>query len=158
MKAVIAGVVCGIAGATIAGLYVLKKMASVVDKEASKSFGNQEMSQAMIRWVRLKQKGYNLSENLKKRGYKKVAIYGMAAAGEALLEELQNDEIEVSYGIDQNAKNMYAPIPLYTPNDELPSVDAIIVTPLNYFDDIEATLTSKVDYPILSIEDLMLEE
>ena len=42
-------------------------------------------------------------------------------------------------------------------DDELESVDAIIVTPIYYFEEIEGKLVEKVDCPIISIEDIMYE-
>ncbi|WP_196590713.1 hypothetical protein [Pectinatus frisingensis] len=155
MLMVFISVLSFLVGAVMTGIYVTRRMARLVDKEAGKSMGNMQLAHAMIRWVKIKQDENNLATALIKRSYKKIAIYGMADVGERLLAELQNSGVEVAYGIDQNATNLFAPIELLTPDEALPLVDAIIVTPLNYFDEIETILVKRTDIPILSIEDLM---
>ena len=44
-----------------------------------------------------------------------------------------------------------------TPDDDLPEVDLIVVTPVHYFDEIEEMLADKVDCPVISIEDVVYE-
>jgi len=150
-------VIAFVAGGLLSGVYIFRRMARLVDKEARKAHNNLELAYAMSQWVAVKQEGKNLSAALEKRGIKTIAIYGMADIGEHFYQEVKDSGIKVAYGIDQKAKDMFAPIPLYTPNEELPPVDAIVVTPLNYYDEIENTLTAHVKYPILSIQDLMFE-
>ena len=38
----------------------------------------------MNQWVKIRQEGKNLVQNLEQKGYKKIAIYGMSYAGETL--------------------------------------------------------------------------
>ena len=44
-----------------------------------------------------------------------------------------------------------------TPDDELEPVDVIVVTAIYYFDEIEDMLSEKVDYPVISLEDILYE-
>ena len=44
-----------------------------------------------------------------------------------------------------------------TPEDFLEEVDVIVVTAIHYFDEIESMLGEKVDYPIISLEDIIYE-
>lgn len=111
----------------------------------------------MNQWVRVKQEGKNLSTYFIDKGYKKIAIYGMSYAGETLLEELWNTEIEVSYGIDKNVKGIYSEIDVVSPDEELKEVDAIVVTPIFFMDEIEEILSKKMDCPIISLEDILYE-
>lgn len=113
--------------------------------------------QMMNQWVRVKQEGKNLSSYLIKNNYKKIAIYGMSLAGESLLEELRDSDIQILYGIDQRADNMYSEVDIVTMEDSLEKVDAIIVTAITYFDEIEEKLSEKVDCPIISLEDILCE-
>lgn len=111
----------------------------------------------MNQWVRVKQEGKNLSTYFTDNGYKKIAIYGMSYAGETLLEELWNTEIEVSYGIDKNVKGIYSEIDVVSPDEELKEVDAIVVTPIFFMDEIQDMLSKKIDCPIISLEDILYE-
>lgn len=59
---------------------------------------------------------------------KSVAIYGMASIGKHLLSQLQKEEIEVLFGIDQYVGQCGNNFPIYRPEDQWPAVDAIIIT------------------------------
>lgn len=111
----------------------------------------------MNQWVKVKQEGKNLASYFEKNGYKKIAIYGMSYAGETLLEELKDSEINVVYGIDRNAGEIYADVDVVSVDEELEEVDAIVVTAVTFFDEIEEQLNAKVNCPILSLEDILFE-
>jgi len=111
----------------------------------------------MNQWVKVKQEGKNLASYLEKNAYKRVAIYGMSYVGETLVEELKDTEIEVVYGIDKNAYSIYADVDVVTMEDSLDEVDAIIVTAITFFDEIEENLSQKINCPIISLEDVLYE-
>lgn len=111
----------------------------------------------MNQWVEIKQEGKNLRSYFEENGYYEIAIYGMSYAGETLINELQGSNVKIKYGIDQSAENIYADINLVSPDDELENVDAIIITPIKFFDEIEKKLSKKVNCPILSLEDILYE-
>ena len=52
---------------------------------------------------------------------------------------------------------MFADIEVMSPDDVLPEVDAVIVTPVFFFDEIEELLVSKMNADIVSIEDILYE-
>lgn len=116
-----------------------------------------EFYNLLIQWMSLKQEGKSLVSYFKNNGYQKIAIYGMKELGERLYDELKDSEIEVKYVIDQNADAIYADVDVFTPEDELEEVDAIVVTAIHYFDEIEEILEQKADCPILSLEDIVYE-
>ena len=89
--------------------------------------------------------------------FRSVAIYGMKELGERLYDELENSGIEVCYIIDKNADSIYADVDVITPDDDLKPVDVIVVTAIYYFDEIEEMLSEKVDYPVISLEDILYE-
>lgn len=111
----------------------------------------------MNQWVKLKQEGKNLASYFEKNGYQKIAIYGMSYAGETLINELKNTNVTVAYGIDKNADSIYADIDILSMEDTLEPVDAVVVTAITFFDEIEEQLSAKIDCPILSLEDILYE-
>ncbi|MCI9006841.1 MAG: hypothetical protein HFI13_01865 [Lachnospiraceae bacterium] len=111
----------------------------------------------MDRWVEVKQKGKNIASYFEKNGYKEIAIYGMSYAGKRLLFELKGSGIIVKYGIDQKADEIYADIDILKVDDEPPSVDAIVVTPVFFFDEIEEKLSDFVSCPVISLEDVLYD-
>lgn len=116
-----------------------------------------ELFLLMNQWVKIKQEGKNLSSYFEKNNYKKIAVYGMSYVGETLIQELQNSNINVVYGIDKRADSMYTDIDIVSCNQELREVDAIIVTAITFFDEIEDELSRKVECPIISLQDVLYE-
>lgn len=113
------------------------------------------MFMLMEQWVRLKQEGKNLSVYMKQRKYYNVAIYGMSYIGVRLLKELEDSGVNVKYGIDKNPESVDVDIKVFSSNDELEEVDAIIVTSTYYFDEIELNLKRKTKCTIISLEDII---
>ncbi len=109
----------------------------------------------MNQWIKVKQEGKNLADYFEANGYKKIAIYGMSYAGEALLNELRETGITVAYGIDQRAECVDLDVDIVTADSALDEVDAIVVTAITFFDEVEKILSTKVKCPILSLEDIL---
>ena len=111
----------------------------------------------MNQWVKVKQDGKNLSSYFEKEGYKQIAIYGMSYAGETLMEELIDSPVTVQYGIDRNAEMIFADVDIVTPDASLEPVDAVVVTAITFFEEVEEMLRQKVDCPIISLEDILYD-
>lgn len=111
----------------------------------------------MTQWVAIKQEGKNIADYLEAKRYCNVAIYGMSYAGERLLAELKEGKIHVKYGIDKNPESIHVNIPMLSADSELEPVDAVIVTPIYYFQEIRESLETKLNCPILSLEDILCE-
>lgn len=115
-----------------------------------------ENSKLLSRWMKAIHHGKKLDMFFKEKKYKKLAIYGVSDIGELLIEEMKDTEIDLCYGIDRNADQILAEIPLYKPTDELPAVDAIVVTAVYFFEDICQTLRRNgVACPIISLNDVL---
>ena len=111
----------------------------------------------MNQWVKVKQEGKNLVSYFEKNGYKRIAVYGMSYAGEAFIRELQDTEIEVAYGIDKNANNIFSNIDIISADDSLKDVDLIVVTAITFYDEIKEELCKKIDCPIVCLEDILYD-
>ncbi|SCY09201.1 Glycosyltransferase WbsX [Lachnospiraceae bacterium XBB2008] len=85
-----------------------------------------------------------------------VAIYGMGQVGRHLAIELEKKGMTIEYVIDKNL-NIQVSYPLYSINDELPVVDAIIVTPIWDYDTIHDALSDKMEVRVLSVLELIYE-
>ena len=81
----------------------------------------------------------------------------MSYAGETLIEELKETEIEIAYGIDKKADSLYSDIDVFSMEDLLEEVDVIVVTAITFYDEIEEKLSEKVKCPIVSLEDILYE-
>lgn len=148
----------GAAIGTVAGACTVEKMTEKSENNI-KQLSNKHLALFLMmnQWVKVKQEGKNLSAYFEKNGYKKIAIYGMSYAGETLVDELKETEVQIAYAIDKNANSIYSDINIITMDDNLEDVDAIVVTAITFFDEIEEQLQSKVSCPIISLEDILYE-
>lgn len=151
--ALLGGLVGSIAGASATGAKLNKK----VNIERTYAQKHLMIMQMFNQWVIVKQEGKNLVKYFEDNDYKSIAIYGMSYLGERLLDELKDSGIEVKYAIDKNAENIYSEVDVKNLQDDLPKVDAIIVTAVYYYEEIEAELSGLVDYPVISLEDILYE-
>ena len=146
-------IVGGMAGALATGKFAVNK----VEEIQTLSDKHLVLFKMMNQWVRVKQDGKNLAEYFEKNGYAKIAIYGMSYTGETLVDELRDSNVTVAYGIDKNADLICSDVNIVTMDDILEPVDAVVVTAVTFFDEIEEQLSEKVECPIISLEDLLYE-
>lgn len=144
-------------GITIPIYFIAKLQQNCIDQWKEQADKNSGLFLLMDQWVNIKQKGKNLKDYFLKNNYEKIAIYGMGRAGQRLVEELRNTEIEVLYGIDSDINNIYSDINLVTVEDDLQRVDAVVVTALGEFDAVYDILCEKMDCPMIAIEDILNE-
>lgn len=157
MKKGFIAVLSSLAGAA-AGAGATAQMAAKRTKQ-QKEYADKHLALYLLmnQWVRIKQDNKSIADHLKEEGYKEIAIYGMNYVGETLLKELQDSGVDVKYGIDKNAGNINSDINVVTPEEELEAVDAVIVTAITFFYEIDESLSKKIDCPILSLEDILYE-
>lgn len=144
------GVMIGIIGTRDIKKVQIQKLQQISDKHLS-------LFLMMNRWVKVKQEGKELASYFKQKGYHEIAVYGMGYAGETLVNELENSNIKIKYGIDRKYDTMQFKFNIFSPNDMLENVDAIVVTSIVFFTEIEIQLSQKINCPIISLEDILFE-
>lgn len=72
-----------------------------------------------------------------------------------MVHELEDTEIHVMYGIDQNTDIDCDGIQVVSLENELKKVDAVVVTAITFFDEIKEKLSVKLECPIISLEDIL---
>lgn len=157
MKKVVVSALSTVIGAAVGAVVTGKEAQKTVNKTQKMSDKHLALFLMMNRWVEVKQDGKNLINYFHEKGYTSIAIYGMSYAGERLLYELKGSDIEVKCGIDQKADEIYTEVDMITPDDEIPQVDAVIVTSIYFFDEIKEKLEGVVDSPVISLEDVLYE-
>lgn len=116
-----------------------------------------EFYRILVQWVRLYQDKRSIAPYFEHNGYSVVAIYGMRELGQLLYRDLKEADIEVKYVIDRNKENVRAEVPILSPEDTLPKVDAMIVTAVHDYDEIELMLRGRTDSKIISLAAILLE-
>lgn len=145
------------AGAVAGGIAVRQESTKRISQMREDGAKVHELYMASNQWLQLRQEGKSLAEYFKRNHYKTIAVYGMKELGQRLCGELKGSGVTVAYAIDKNADSIYADMDIVTPDEELAPVDVIVVTAITYFDEIEENLAAKVDYPIISLEDILYE-
>lgn len=137
---------------------------NLVDKPASKyAKRSKELSEKhlilyllMSDWVQIKQKGESLASYFERHNLTNVIVYGNGRVGNALVDELGGTQINVLGIIDKSTSDFSCKDK--SPFDEYEQrIDAIIVTPVFYFDEICGTLKNLIDCPIISIDTVICE-
>lgn len=72
-------------------------------------------------------------------GIERIAIYGLGAGGRAFLKIKDRLHVELTYGIDRDVKEAEE-IPVYTREEKLPEVDAVLITLHSHSTEIEKFL------------------
>lgn len=143
----------GLFGSALAERFIGK----AVDRKQELADKHLALFLMMNQWVKVKQRGKQLSAYFEERGYHQIAVYGMGEVGETFIEELRDSEIVIKYGIDRKADNICADFNVFAPEGHLEEADAIVVTSITFYNEIQQKLSQKLDCPILSLEDILTE-
>lgn len=108
-------------------------------------------------WLEISRKGISIADYFREKNIDNIAIYGMKELGKHLFETLNKTDVSVRCIIDKNTVQSIDNIKVYTPYDDFPKVDAIVVTAIHYYASIEEELHSKVDCPIINLYDVLYE-
>lgn len=159
MRKNISGLFGVIVAAALGGGIVKITEKKKMKKEIELDKKNDALLRLFSEWMSQKQDGKNLKDFFVENEFNKIAIYGVHYLGQCLIKELENSGIEICYVIDKNAANieLESDIEILSPEDDLQEVDAVVVTPFFYFDQIEDELLERLDCPIISIEDVIYE-
>lgn len=114
----------------------------------------------MCRWTMNAYKGIRITDFLMKREWLSVVVYGAGDVGKCLLAELSDSDIVVQYVIDRRKTDLDLPLdcPVYSPEDELPAADCVIVTAVMDYGEISRSLKNRLGCPFISIEDIVFQD
>ena len=109
----------------------------------------------LLQLIYVHQQGMTLAEYFISNRFERIAIYGTKELGLSLMRELRGTEIRVDYFIDKNDIIEIDGIKTVKPEDNIKSVDVIVVTSVHYFSDIREELRNRTDSKVVSIEDVI---
>lgn len=105
-------------------------------------------------WLKIKQYGGTVEQYLKDNKIHNIAIYGCGVLGKALYNELRKTDIHIECFIDKKYENYSFDVPVIG-IDNIPDIEVIIVSVINYFDDIVEELLKHSQNTIISLEDII---
>lgn len=108
-------------------------------------------------WMHLRDINIDFSAYFKKYGYHTVGIYGAGKLGTHLFYELKNTDIQVLFGIDKNCEAILFPVNVYSPDQQLPKADVIIITVIDKYGEISKLIDEKINCPMVPLEEIIQE-
>lgn len=158
MKKGLVALIGGSIGAVIGMMAAGKFSKDVIEDKDKKVDKFKSYYNMLNQWLILSKEGKTLEKYFVDNGYKTIAIYGMGEMGNRLYDELKDSKVvEIKYAIDKNAAGTYSELDVIDVDDEMEEVDAVVVTAVFAFDEIEEELSAKVDCPVVSLEDVVYE-
>lgn len=146
---------CTMTGMVCSVGYLKKKYDQKHQKEAETTEKMQLYFSLLNQWLILKIDGVSLEKYFIDNNIKTIAIYGFGEIGKRFYEDIKKSSINVQYVVDQSADTIKDEIPLLKKTDVLEKVDALIVTATYYFDEIEGEMSQKIDFPVISLEEII---
>lgn len=125
----------------------------------NKKISNKEKRyyQLFDNWMLVLEQQEGIEEFFKKRNIKEIGVYGYGNIGRHLITELLTTNIDIRYVIDKRAIITAEGLDKYLPTDNFPEVDAIIITPICEYQEIERQLRKKFSGEVISMEDIIYE-
>ena len=112
--------------------------------------------QLLTKWMNKRNKGRFISDFLEENSVHTVSIYGYAELGRLTVDELmKSDDVTVSYAMDKKVINDDGRTPVIRPSKQNPSVDSVIVTAINSFEEIRDELELLGYEKIYSLEEVI---
>lgn len=157
MKKSVVAVIGGLVGAVAGSAAASQIMGKTIEQKKSKVDKFKSYYSMLNQWLVIKQEGKSIEQYFIDNNYKTIAIYGMGEMGNRLFDDLKGSNIEVKYAIDKQAAGTYAEVEVLEPEENLPEVDVVVITAIFACEEIEEELGELVDYPIISLEDVIYE-
>ena len=138
------------AGGFFLGSKILVNMINEYKSGMERSSSNMKV---FHQWLSFLYSGGQIETYLRERHYSRIMIYGNGYVGKSLLQALEKTDISVAAGMDRNVPVESDDMIIGT-DSIIPDVDAIVVTPVFYFNEICSMLREKTELPIISIEEM----
>ena len=123
MYIIVGGMLCVILTLLLL-LFLLVKVAKDRDLFAEHLLDEIEM---VREFFKLRQSGMDVERCLSELGYNEIAIWGIDRLGSLIYRELQRENVNVKYCIDDTISNHYdISVDIYYPLAQLPKVDAVL--------------------------------
>ena len=116
-------------------------------------------NQLISAWLKIRSNKQKLVQYLKACGYNSIAIYACGIHGKMLCDDLAATEIQVKYFVDVHKDGLQKTevIDIYSPEDDLPVCDVMIVSLHRQFYDIYQLMHPKVTMPVISLYEILYE-
>ena len=122
-----------------------------------KEYSNRINTNLLIldKWMTLIEKGISVADYVSCNYKGNVAIYGYGVLGRHLYSQLVAGKVHIHGVIDMNPSKIHIPEKVFSPEEDFPIPDVIIVTAQHYYSDVEKRMRDKGIKTIISIDELL---
>lgn len=113
------------------------------------------LAEIIRRWFSIKLEKKSLDTVLSQRGIYSAAIYGMGFLGKSLYQELEDSAVGIAYVMDRALQDDEGILKVVSLDEELPQVDAVIVTVLGSTDELCERIKRKSGYQVITLKNLL---
>ena len=133
-------VICGFFSGVV---FMIYRCGYILKGEKKRAYRFFAYFNLLDRWLVCKEHNNQFKDYFHKNCIKNVAIYRMGKLGSHLRYELNKAEIKIVYIIDEWEDFIYDREVHYNIQDELPLVDAVIVTSIDEFETVKSKILKK---------------
>jgi len=116
-----------------------------------------KLARCLNRWLDNKELGKRIADYLKNHEINSVAVYGMGMLGKQLVRELENSDIAIACIVDRNKMLSHPKYKIIGPENLSDEADALIITPIKFFDEIYCDVKKLYTKKIFSLEEIVFE-
>lgn len=113
------------------------------------------LAEMIRRWFSIKLEKKSLDTVLSQRSIYSIAIYGMGFLGKSLYQELEDSAVGIAYVMDRELQEDEGILKVISLDEELPQVDAVIVTVLGSTDELCERIKRKSGYQVITLKKLL---
>ena len=129
---IVSCIVCVLLGRYFGNKKIKKKWRSILNKRAELQIASDYRADLLYKWLVAEKSGINILSILDNIETENIGIYGYGILGKQLVKDMEDAHIRLTCIIDRNAHSLGCDYPIYTLDDELPELDMIIVTSVNF--------------------------
>lgn len=108
-------------------------------------------------WLTLIEDGVGIDSILERRGYYKVAVWGMGTMAMHFFKALEHSKVSVEYAVDKSAKEYYTNVKVISEDEICRHVDAIVYTnPDENLEKIQV-VADKLNCDVVSLADVIFD-
>lgn len=91
-------------------------------------------------WLKLMENDINIANYLMQKNYINIGVYGYGILGRHFIDEIKKSDISIDFLIDKQKNRIDIDLPVFLPDEQIPTHDIIIVTSFYYFNEIKEEL------------------
>ena len=108
-------------------------------------------------WLTLVEDGISVASILERRGYQRVAVYGMGTMAIHFIKALENSSVSVEYVVDKSSADYYIKVKVVAEEAAIDHVDVIVYTNPNEDIEVVRRIADRQKCDVVSLADVIFD-